>query len=186
LTISRRELVIAEVTIAVALFGATALLARPRIDEWQALRREQKQVRSDIDADREMLASHDRWDAKYNEMKSQLTQHTADERVTVHWLSLMDTLASKHGVKISRRQAGKEERSGDIYELPIECRAWEGSLDSVVAFLYELQSQGGTLNIRHLLMKPDEKKMLKGRFTLYCAYTREKVASSKAASPPGL
>jgi hypothetical protein len=185
MTISRRELVIAEITLAVALFGATAILARPRMDEWQALRREQQQVLSDINADREILASHDTWEAKYNEMKSQLTQHSADERVAVHWLSLMDALATKHGVKISRRLAGKEERSGDIYELPIECREWEGSLESVVHFLYELQSQGGTLNVRHLLMKPDARKVLSGRFTLYCAYTREGVAPEAEETPSG-
>ncbi len=183
MTITRRELVMGEITLAVALFGATAMLARPQIDKWQALKREQAQVQATIDADRELLTTRDRWQGKYDEMKSLLTQFDANQRVDVHWLSLMDSLARKHKVKISRRQVGDEERSGDVYELPIECREWQGDLDSVVRFLFELQSKGGTLDIRHLLMKPDDRKVLRGRFTLYCAYTRRGVAPERAVTP---
>ena len=63
---------------------------------------------------------------------------------------------------------------GDVFELPIEVRDWEGSLEALVGFLFELQSQGAMLDIRHLVMKPNEKKVLRGRFVLYCAYTRER------------
>jgi hypothetical protein len=67
--------------------------------------------------------------------------------------------------------------------LPIECREWEASLDALVRFLFELQSEGAMLDIRQLLIKPRGQGILRGRFTLYCAYARAGDAGAGEVEP---
>lgn len=173
MNISLREMVLILVTLGVALFGGTALLGRSRYEEWKAIRRDQVAVREEQVLDERLLESRERLNAEFEALRQYLPQHPADKKMDIHWMSVMDGLAAQHGVRITRRQAGDEERVGDIYELPIEVRDWESTLESLVRFLFELQNQGAMLDIRQLSIKPNEQKVLRGRFLLYCAYTRD-------------
>ncbi|MCE9615327.1 MAG: hypothetical protein K8T26_13735 [Lentisphaerae bacterium] len=178
--ISARELLLLLLTVGMALFGITAILARPRFEQWKTLRRDQEALQAEIAEDQRLLASRATWEREFESLKSYLPQYPIEKKMDVHWLSVMDNLASKHGVRVTKRQVGDEARLGDIYELPIEVREWEGSLDAIVHFLFDLQSQGAMLDVRQLLMKPNEQKELRGRFVLYCAFTR---AVDQAAAP---
>ena len=182
MNVSPRELMLLEATLAIALFGGTAVLARPKFEEWKLVRKGQAQTRQDIELDERLLSQRDTWEAKFDELKSELPEHDQGQRVDVHWMRLMQKLATQHEVEIKKRQVGEEIQSGDVYELPIKCLEWEGDLNSLVRFLYDLQSQGGTLDVRELLIKPNKKKALRGRFLLYCAYTR--VSNEAAANAP--
>jgi Tfp pilus assembly protein PilN len=171
---SDRELILGTLTVVVVLFGLTALLAKPKIDELKELNEQKQDVANSIKIEKRLVEKRDFWENKLTEMSKLLPMEPADKDMDVHWLSVMDRIASKHGVKIKKRLANEEVQLGDVYELPIECKEWEANLDSLVNFLFELQSEGAMLDIRQLMVKPKGKGMLKGRFTLYCAYTREK------------
>lgn len=169
-----RETVLAVATGIIALYGVSLMLARPRIETWKSLRAEQGLVRDQIASDRELIAEEDKWQAQYDELSAKLPQFAPDKRMEIHWLTVMDGIARKHGIQIVRRQAGEEKALGDIYEIPIEVKDWEGSLHALVAFLFELQTEGGMLDVRQLYVRPKEDALLRGRFTLYCAFTRGK------------
>ena len=91
------------------------------------------------------------------------------------WQRKMDELAEKHHISISERQPGKEVEKGDVLELPIEVKNWEGALESLVKFMHELENTSdGMFDVGYLSFKPSPKKgYLKGSFTLTCAYMRE-------------
>ena len=55
-----------------------------------------------------------------------------EKDVDTHWLNVMDSVAQRNDLTISRRQTGREEEVGDVYELPIECKDWEGTLEALV------------------------------------------------------
>ena len=75
--------------------------------------------------------------------------------------------------RILKRQVGEEEKHGDVYELPIDCRDWEATLDSLTHFLFDLQAENAMLDVRQLLIRPNkDASKLRGRFLLNCAYTR--------------
>ena len=171
--ISSRESVLLLATCAVALFGGTALLARPRIEDWKALRKQQEEVRHQIELDRRLIESHDYWQKEFDAISKLLPRYPVAKDMGTHWMSLMDGAAVANGVIITKRQLGEEKRVGDVYELPVECRDWEAGLDEIVHFLFDLQTQAGMLDVRQLYMKPTKSNKLRGRFTLYCAYTRE-------------
>lgn len=180
MSMSARELLLLIITLGVALFGITAALARPKIDEWKAVRQAQATLREEMTQDQHLLDTREQWNRKFDELKAYLPQYAMDKRMDAHWLSVMDSLAAKHGVSITKRQVGEELRVGDIYELPIEVRDWSGSLETIVHFLFDLQVQGAMLDVRQLLMKPNEQKVLRGRFVLYCAYTRAAAVAADA------
>lgn len=91
------------------------------------------------------------------------------------WLQKMDDLAAKHNLLIGQRQGGKEIEAGDVLELPVEVKSWEGSLESLVRFMHALEnSDEGMFDITQISFKPSSKKgYLRGSFTLNCAYMRE-------------
>lgn len=168
-----RETMLLVATGAVGLFAGTALLVKPRYQELKECRLARAQLVSETDHDKALVAQRERWAGEFAELSGMLPAYSAGKKMEVHWLSFMDTLAARHGVKIHKRQAGTEKRIGDVYELPVECRDWEGGLDAIVRFLFELQKEGAMLDIRQLLVKSKGKGVLRGRFSLYCAYTRE-------------
>jgi hypothetical protein len=95
-------------------------------------------------------------------------------------------VASEKKLAITRRQTGKEEEVGDVYELPIECKNWEGTLDSMVGFLYGLREEGAMLDVRQIYIRPAAPGYLKGTFTLYCAYMRGEVVEEEPVSTTGI
>jgi Tfp pilus assembly protein PilO len=172
--ISQRETALLFATLAAMVIALTLLAARRRVDEWKELRLRQEDIRRQIRQDKQLVDQRDRWAAELSELSRLLPVYPADRNVDVLWMSKMDQLAAKHGLRISKRQPLQEKREGDIYELPIEVphEGWEGTLDALVHFLFDLQSEGAMLDIRQLVIKPEAEDRLKGRFVLYCAYTR--------------
>lgn len=173
MTISARESILAVATAAVALFAVTGLLMRGKVDDWKMLRRQQAQVRDSITRSKTLVEQHDKWNDRMNELQGLMPRFPADKRMGVHWSREMEKKANANDLKILRHEVGSEIQQGPIYELPIECRDWEGTLDALVHFLFDLQSEGAMLDIRYLRIKPKNKMLRTGRFALYCAYMRE-------------
>ena len=170
---SRREAVFGLMTGMVALFGLSAIAAKPAFDRWVELRRDRAAGLQQIQKDKLMAGERDKWSTRFGEINKVLPPFPADRKMDVHWLSVMDDLASKNGVVISKRRVGDEKKLGDLYEMSIDCQDCEGTLEAMVRFLFDLQQQGAMLDIRQLLLKPKSATVLRGRFTLYCAYTRQ-------------
>jgi Tfp pilus assembly protein PilN len=170
--ITSREMTLGLVTLTIGLFGGTLLLARPRLAEWQRLQKTQVRLQDEIRRDRELVEKQEHWQGRLDELSEAMPQYGTKMKTDVLWLSTIDSVAQAHGLEIRRIEAGEERQQGDVYELPIECTEWEGSLDALVHFLFDLQSRGAMLDVRFLLIKPKAGRVLRGRFSLSCAYTR--------------
>jgi hypothetical protein len=173
MTLSQRESALLLGVLAAALFGVSVLLGKPKIAEWNEIRARRAVLQEGIARDRAMVAERAEWEQRFQDVSGMLSRHPADQKMDVHWMTLMDRAASRHGIQIKQRQAGEERRAGEVFEMPIEVKEWEGTLDALVHFLFDLQSEGAMLDIRQLLVRPKDDGILRGRFVLYCAYTRE-------------
>ena len=173
MTITRRETVLGIATLAAALYGGLIYLGAGQLDDWRLMQAEKAQLWDSIRRSEELVNERERWENEMVELQSLMPTFPADMRMDVHWMREMDTKATRHDLKIVLRETGEEQREGPIYELPVFCRRWEGTLDSLVHFLFDLQSEGAMLDIRYLYIKPKDKVNHDGRFDLYCAYRRE-------------
>ena len=108
--------------------------------------------------------------------KQTMPTFEAGKATDTTWRRKLDEIAEKHRIVISSAQTGKETEAGDVLELPIEVKTWEGCLESLVKFMHELENTNdGMFDITQLNFKPSSKKgYLRGSFTLNCAYMREK------------
>ena len=171
--ISTRESYLALGAVSAVLIGITVVLGRGQFEEWKELRSKQAGYRESMERNRHLLGQKDKWAKKMEKYKGLMLTVSQDKKMDVFLSEKMEKLASSCGLKIIKHEIGKERREGLIYELPIECRDWEGSIDSLAHFLFDLEGKDAMLDVRYLRIKPKDKLIRKGRFSLYCAYMRE-------------
>ena len=97
--------------------------------------------------------------------------------VTAELLRTIEGIAARTQLTLVRRESEKEKTAGEVFEVAINC-TWNGNLESITRFMYEVQSQSVLLDIRQLSITPARTGGgLSGTFSVACAYTRAKSAS---------
>ena len=83
-------------------------------------------------------------------------------------------IALKNGVIITKNQPFKEEPTGDLFEISINC-SWQTNLESIINFLDEIQQNGMKYDVISLNISPDgnNPRKLKGNMVIQCAYIRK-------------
>ena len=172
--VSQKEKALLAVTVVFLLYAAIGYGLRGRIDALRALRQEQDDRRALLDDQRALVAQRQQWEDAYAGKAGLMPVFTPGQQVETHWLEVLDRIASKNNLLIIRRQTERERQVGDVYEMPIECKEWEGDLEALVSFLYDIHAEGAMLDVRRLHVRPGGGKSaaLRGSFTLYCAYMR--------------
>lgn len=142
--------------------------------KWTVSLKKYRDTVKKYDRENDLIAQTDRWNMEYISEKEKMPMFPEGEDVDTHWMNLMDNLATTNYIAITRRQYGKEVSKGDVFELPVEVSGWEGSLEGLVKFLWDVQSnEQSMMDISAITMRPSQKKgFLKGTFTLTCAYMR--------------
>lgn len=138
-------------------------------DKWESLERQ-------LARERAILAVRPDIQRQYDALRGKMPVFPEGKSVDTHWLPIMDNTARANEVNIAQRSIGGEETLGDVTELTLECRDWEGRLDSLVWFLYDIETRkDAMMDIRALTVKPSARKpgILQGTFTLNCAYMRQ-------------
>jgi len=185
--VSFREKNMLMITVVVVLYALAALCFKKQLANWKTEQKVYAAAQKKLQDENALIASKEEWSAKYEQMRDLMPVFPKDKDVDTHWLNIMDSAATRNKFKISRRQTNKEAEVGDVYELPIDCKDWEGTLESLVQFLYDLNKEGAMLDVRQLFIRPaTQPGYLKGTFTLYCAYMRGDVDKrlAPAVTPP--
>ena len=127
-------------------------------------------------AEVKLIGEKQKWTEAYENEKATMPTFEAGKATDTTWRRKLDEIAAKHMIVISSAQTGKETEAGDVLELPIEVKSWEGCLEALVKFMHDLENADyGMFDITQLNFKPSSKKgYLRGSFTLNCAYMREK------------
>jgi len=182
--VSSREKNMLLIAVVAVLYAVAALCFKKQSASWKTEQRIYTNAQKKFQEESALIAAKDEWVAKYAQMRDLMPIFPYEKDVDTHWLNVMDSAAMRNGLMIARRQTNKEEEVGDVYELPIECKDWEGTLEALVKFLYDLHKEGAMLDVRQLFIRPSNKPgLLKGAFTLYCAYMRGDVEKAEARGP---
>ena len=145
-----------------------------KASDWNKSQRAYTESVKKYQRERALIAKRAFWEDSYEEEREKMPMFPEGEKVGEHWLERMDEIANKNHMAISTRAAGKEEEVGDVYELPVEVKSWEGALESLVNFLYALEhAEEAMFDIKAIDIRTSSHKgYLKGQFTLTCAYMR--------------
>ena len=171
--ISSRETVLFLMTFGVGLLGATAYLAKPRYEEWVELRKMQLDVNDSIEMSERLISGRNESEAAYKALSSKFRPVSEKGEMKVHWLSFVENIANKRGLRLLTHKVGKENNIGDFCEVTIDCPRWEGTIDALVHFLFDLQQKDAMVDVQYLRIKPKDKALRTGRFILSCAYMRK-------------
>ena len=172
--ISSKEKNMLLIGLAVALYGIAALCYKAQMPNWKKEQKIHQTAEKKLTEEKALIAARETWKEEYETIREFMPVFPEEKDMRTHWLRLMDDTAQEEGLTITRRNPNNEVEVGDVCELAIDCKDWEGSLESLVHFLYALSTQeGAMLDVRQLYIKPTNKAgVLKGTFTLYCAYMR--------------
>ena len=173
---SLREKAVIAVVVVLALYALAAVLwFVSQQAAWKRAANAYDRAKKTYESERKLIGERQKWNDAYEEEKAQMPTFAFGKSTDTTWLQKMDELAEKHHISISQRQPGKEIEKGDVLELQIEVRNWEGALESLVKFMHELENTSeGMFDVGYLNFKPSSKKgYMKGSFTLTCAYMRE-------------
>ena len=189
MSMTKREKVLAAATVLVVAFGLAGTQARSRVEAIREKSATAAALADRIRMQRELIGAAADWAARYDGVKDQMPVFERGKQVDTYWLNIMDLAAEQYGVKIRNRSAKQETVMSDVCEFPIEVREWEATLEAFVKFVHAIQSEGAMLDMREMRVAPlpNRPGILKGSFTLYCAYMRgdaAQAASAQAVSSP--
>ena len=172
---SLREKAVIAVVVVLALYAmAVVLWFVSQQDAWKRAAKVYAGAKKTYESERKLISERQKWNDAYEEEKAQMPTFAFGKATDTTWQRKMDELAEKHHISISERQPGKEVEKGDVLELPIEVKNWEGALESLVKFMHELENTTeGMFDIGYLSFNSSKKGYMKGSFTLTCAYMRE-------------
>ena len=179
--LSERETVLCWATGVLMLCGVTLLLGQPKVREWRAVREARGDAIRKIDMAERMVTQGPQWNVKLAGLRKSLPQYPPDKDVTADLLGRIEQIAQKSGLTLTSRDAEQETQHGDLYELAVNCK-WEGKLDAVVQFLFDLQAQDVMLDASQLTIAPNERKVPRGSFTIDCSYARTGVVPAPAGA----
>jgi Tfp pilus assembly protein PilO len=172
---SKREILLGMSALTVVLFGLTYWLAGSKIAVQRRLTEDHARLRRQIELHKRILDERAVWISRLIELQDQLPVYDEKTAVTAEVLKLIKRTADDYGLDLVRTQPYREEQRGALYELGVSCN-WEGELEALVRFLYDLQSQGIRFDVRQLNATPDAQRegILKGSMIIDCAYRRNR------------
>ncbi len=154
-------------------------------DAWNKARRQYDKAKKDRIKEDKLIAERQDWEEQYEAERAKMPIFPEGQSVDTHWQRMLDGVAAENYITISKLQSGAEEAVGEkkeVFELPIDTRNWEGSISSLVAFLYTLENlEDAMFDVRTISIQPNSahKGFLKGDFVLTCAYLRGEEAEEE-------
>lgn len=165
--------------VVVVLLGVLGMWYPKARKNWEAEKLIWQRQTARLNRERAVIAQRDFIQQQYETLRDRMPTFPVGKSVDTHWLPIMDNTARANNVNIAQRSIGGEEELGEVTELTLECRDWEGRLDSLVWFLYDIETrEDAMMDVRALTVRPSTKKpgILQGTFTLNCAYMRQEDA----------
>jgi len=173
-TISPKEKNMLLIGAVAVLYGIAAVCYKTQMPNWKKEQRVYQSAEKKLQEERALIAAHATWRGEYDSIREFMPVFPYELDNNTYWMRLMENTAETNELTIKNRTPNKEIEVGGVYEFPIDCRDWEGSLDALVHFLYDLSTQeGAMLDVRQLHIRPTNRAgILRGTFTLYSAYMR--------------
>ena len=185
MTLSRHDATMLAATAAILFFGLLGASWGRRMQAIRDRRDEVRTLEERLFLQRELIAARDLWEARYAKVSDQIFAYGPSDQVEEIWWNKIDGLAAGKGLRITQRQTKEETVVAGVHELPLEVRAWDGTLLQLVDFLDALHREGAMLAVRSLNATPDRNRQgyLSGSLLLHCAFLRTSASAPTEKQP---
>jgi len=167
-------LVIAGLVVLMATYAAAATLR----ERWGERSRKIQSRQRELAAMQAAIRNRPQWLARVEELRQGLRRQQQFEQMSDLLKHLEDT-GKTAGIVISARRPMPPVEHGDYRELAVQC-SFEASIQSLVQFLFALQTETGLLNVEQLQVapRPDNVSILRGDIQLRAVSERKGKAVS--------
>jgi Tfp pilus assembly protein PilO len=151
--ITKRERGILVVTITAIVLGINYFLVVPLLRSWGETGIQLKSKQRVLDGMRTTIQHREEWRKEYDELKRGLGQQTEGFQFTSDVAKKIQQVATSSGVQVNATRQMTEEDKGVYRVLPVQCTV-EATTESLVKFLFALQTGAGFMSVEQLTLSP--------------------------------
>ncbi len=151
--ITKRERQLLVITITAIVLGLNYFIIVPLVRNWGETSTKLGRQRRELAGMKGIVAQKVQWQKEYDELKQSLGQRSERFDHVSDVMSKINQVAGTSGVVISVRRPMPEEDKGLYRVLPVQCSI-EANTDSLVKFLFALQTGAGFVSVEQLRVTP--------------------------------
>jgi len=151
--ITKRERGILVITIVAIVLVINYVIVVPLLHNWAETGTQIKAKQRVLDGMRTTIQSKIGWQKEYDELSKGLGQQTEAFQYTSDVAKKIQQIATSSGVQVNATRQMTEEDKGVYRVLPVQCTV-EATTESLVKFLFALQTGAGFMSVEQLTLAP--------------------------------
>ncbi len=176
---SRRDRMVIAIVVVVVLYALAAILwFTGRRDAWALAQKNYKKEVAKLKREKALINDRPLWEERAETKRLHMPQVQEDEKSGTRWERIIERLAKEYHVSVGKglKASQQEEDHGGVWEMPVEVKYDNTSLQRLVEFLYALNNaDGAMMDVREIDINADRGKnagALHGKIVLTCAYLK--------------
>ena len=176
---SRRDRMVIAIVVVVALYALAALLwFTGRRQAWATARKNYDKEVKKFQREKALINDRPLWEERAETKRLRMPLVGEDEMPATRWERIIERLAEQYHVSVGKglkAQQGEEDHGG-VWEMPVEVKYDNTSLQRLVEFLYEVNTaEDAMMDVREIEINAARGKSagaLHGKMVLTCAYLK--------------
>ena len=175
---SRRDRMIIASVVVVALYALAAFLwFTGRGDAWSRARKAYDKEVATFEREKALIRDRDLWEERAETKRLRMPLVGEDEMPATRWERIIEGLAEKYHVSVGKglKASQVEEDHGGVWEMPVEVKYDNTSLQRLVEFLYAVnKAEDAMMDVREIEIAVRGRNVgaLNGKLVLTCAYLK--------------
>ena len=175
---SRRDRMIIAIVVVVALYAFAALLwFTGRGDAWARARKGYEKELRTVEREKALIDDRAFWEERAEIKRLRMPLVGEDEMPATRWERIIEDLTTQYHVNTGKglKASEDEENHGGVWEVPVEVKFDNTSLQRLVEFLYAVNTaKGAMMDVRELEVSVRGKNVgaMNGKMVLTCAYIK--------------
>lgn len=151
--ITKRERGILVITITAVVLVINYFLVVPLVGNWKETGVQLKTKQRVLDGMLTTIQQKNGWSKEYDELKKGLGQQTEPFKYASDVAKKIQQIATSSGVQVNATRQLTEEDKGVYRVMPVQCTV-EATTESLVKFLFALQTSAGFMSVEQLTLSP--------------------------------
>ena len=175
---SRRDRMIIAVVVVAALYAFAALLwFTGRGDAWARARKGYEKELRTLEREKALIDDRSLWEERAETKRLRMPLVGEDEMPATRWERIVERLANEYHVSVGKGLKAQqvEEDHGGVWEMPVDVKYDNTSLQRLVEFLYAVnKTEDAMMDVREIEIAVRGKNVgaLNGKLVLTCAYLK--------------